>query len=94
MTVHAAYIIYVTLLVTLALLLASYMARVYDGRIASLAPLGRAFLRLAGPQAGRDQSWGAYAAAVLSLNAAGNCVIVKHKPVSYTHLTLPTNREV
>ena len=28
------------------------------------------------------------------INAAYNCYTQMHKPVSYTHLTLPTNREV
>ena len=44
-----------------------------------------------------DEGWGRKAVDFATLAEPGNCreyVAVHHRPVSYTHLTLPTNREV
>ncbi len=71
MTVLIAYSLYFAVLVGLAIPLAAYMARVYDGRFSRLAGVERAALRLAGADRGRDQNWGAYAASVLAFNAVG-----------------------
>ena len=71
MTVLIAYSLYFAVLVGLAIPLAAYMARVYDGRFSRFAGVERAALRLAGADRGRDQNWGAYAASVLAFNAVG-----------------------
>jgi K+-transporting ATPase ATPase A chain len=67
----ALLVLYVAVVVGLAWPLAGYMARVYDGRVAALAPVERGFYRLAGIDPARGQRWTAYAGAVLAFNLLG-----------------------
>ena len=66
----AILILYAAIVVGLGWGLAAYMARVYDGRVAVLAPVERGFYRLAGIDPARGQRWTAYAGAVLAFNLA------------------------
>ena len=51
--------------------LGAYMTRVFDGRIAFLAPIETALYRIAGVDPAREQRWSAYAFAMLAFNTAG-----------------------
>ncbi len=65
-----AYGLYFAALVGAALLLALWMARVYDG-LPALARVERGVLRAAGVNPDRSMTWPAYAMAVLAFNLAG-----------------------
>ncbi|MBT9245866.1 potassium-transporting ATPase subunit KdpA [Gemmobacter fulvus] len=65
-----AYGLYFAALVSAALLLALWMARVYDG-LPALARIERGVLRAAGVNPDRSMTWPAYAMAVLAFNLAG-----------------------
>lgn len=65
-----AYGLYFAALVGAALLLALWMARVYDG-LPALARIERGVLRAAGVNPDRSMTWPAYAMAVLAFNLAG-----------------------
>jgi K+-transporting ATPase ATPase A chain len=65
------FILHAAFVVALAWGLAAWMARVYDGRVAVLAPVERGVYRLAGIDPARGQRWTAYAGAVLALNFLG-----------------------
>lgn len=66
-----AYTLYFAVLIGLAVALAQWMGRVYDGRVPVLARVDRAVLRLIGSSADRQMGWTAYAMAVLAFNAVG-----------------------
>ena len=51
--------------------LGAYMARVFDGRAAFLAPLEAVLYRLAGVDPAREQHWSAYTLAMLLFNVLG-----------------------
>jgi len=51
--------------------LGAYMTRVFDGRVAFLAPVERLLYRVAGVDPAREQRWSSYALAMLAFNAAG-----------------------
>jgi len=55
--------------------LGAYMARIFDGRVRFLAPLEAAFYRMGGVDERREQSWSAYAFAMLAFNAVGFLLI-------------------
>lgn len=65
-----AYGLYFAALVGAALLLALWMARIYDG-LPALARIERGVLRAAGVNPDRSMTWPAYAMAVLAFNLAG-----------------------
>lgn len=71
----AQYAAYFVVLVSLAVPLGRYIARVYEGdaRLAArvLGPLERGIYRLAGVHAGEEMSWKRYAACLLAFNLAG-----------------------
>jgi K+-transporting ATPase ATPase A chain len=71
----ATFVLYAAVVVGLAWPLATYMARVYDGRVATLAPVERGFYRLAGIDPARGQRWTAYAGAVLAFNLLGGAFL-------------------
>jgi K+-transporting ATPase ATPase A chain len=66
-----SYILFFATLTGLALGLAQWMQRVFEGRSPALLRVDRAILRLAGVNADQQMSWSRYAAAVLSFNLAG-----------------------
>jgi K+-transporting ATPase ATPase A chain len=63
--------IYAGLLVAVAIPLGLYMARVFTGEAAFLAPVERAILAPAGIRAGEGQHWTRYALSLIAFNAAG-----------------------
>jgi K+-transporting ATPase ATPase A chain len=63
--------LFAVLLVAAAVPLAAYMARVFTGDIAFLAPVERALLGAAGVDGGKPQRWTSYALSLLAFNAAG-----------------------
>ncbi|GAB1480295.1 potassium-transporting ATPase subunit KdpA [Paracoccaceae bacterium] len=66
------YLIYFSVLVGLALLLAAWMQRVFTGALpGGLLQFEAALLRTCGAGPDRGMGWGAYAMAVLAFNAAG-----------------------
>jgi K+-transporting ATPase ATPase A chain len=65
-----AYGLYFAVLVGAAVLLAAWMARVYNG-VPALAGIERRILKGAGVDADRGMGWGAYALALLAFNLVG-----------------------
>jgi K+-transporting ATPase ATPase A chain len=63
--------LYLVVLAVTAWPLGVYMARVYDGRIAFLAPIERLIYRLAGVRPANEMNWRQYAAALLAFNGMG-----------------------
>jgi K+-transporting ATPase ATPase A chain len=63
--------LYAGILVAAAIPLGLYMARVFTGEAAFLAPVERAILAPAGIRAGEGQHWTRYALSLIAFNAAG-----------------------
>jgi K+-transporting ATPase ATPase A chain len=63
--------LYALLLIAIAVPLGAYMARVYTGEIAFLAPVERGILSLAGIKAGEGQHWTRYTLSLIVFNALG-----------------------
>jgi potassium-transporting ATPase potassium-binding subunit len=70
--------------------LGRYLVAVYEGRVRWLAPVERAFYRLAGVDPDEDQHWTAYAAAMLVFSAA--TMLLTYAALRLQHL-LPLNPE-
>ncbi len=66
-----SYLLYFAVLTGLALGLAQWMQRVFEGRAPVLTRVDRAILRAAGVNTDRQMNWRSYATAVLTFNLAG-----------------------
>ncbi|MBL8571699.1 MAG: potassium-transporting ATPase subunit KdpA [Phreatobacter sp.] len=67
--------LYIGLLVSAAIPLGLYMARVFTGEMTFLAPAERAIFAPAGVRAGEGQHWTRYALSLIAFNAAGFLVL-------------------
>ncbi|KZD09730.1 potassium-transporting ATPase subunit KdpA [Oceanibaculum pacificum] len=64
-------LLFLALILALAPFLGAYMAKVFEGRVAFLAPAERAIYAACGTDASEEQSWGRYLGAVLLFNLTG-----------------------